>query len=69
MGCRKCGSDNINFQIVAKQKKRGCLMSIFWILLTMITLGATIWIPLLIRKGSKVVTYGVCQNCGYRWKA
>lgn len=68
MVCPKCGSSNVNVQIVAEQKKRGCLMSIVWIILAICTLGAIIWIPLLIRKGSKTRAYAVCQNCGYKWR-
>lgn len=68
MVCPKCGSNNVNVQVVAEQKKRGCLMSCVWILLTIITLGAVIWIPLLIRKGSKTRAYAVCQDCGHKWK-
>lgn len=68
MICSKCGSDRVNVQIVAEQKKRGCLMSFIWLLLAICTIGAIIWIPLLIRKGSKTVSYAVCQNCGKRWK-
>ncbi len=68
MTCPKCGSENVNVQAVAEQKKRGCLMSLVWIILTIFTLGAVIWIPLLMKKGSKTRTYAICQSCGYRWK-
>jgi len=68
MICPKCGSDRVNVQAVAERKKRGCLMSLVWILLAICTLGAVIWIPLLIRKGSKTKAYAVCQNCGNMWK-
>lgn len=68
MICPKCGSDRVNVQAVAERKKRGCLMSLVWILLAICTLGAVIWIPLLIRKGSKTKVYAVCQNCGNMWK-
>lgn len=69
MVCPKCGSSNINFQAVAVQKKRGCLASALWLFLACITFFAIIWIPLLTRKGSKVRTFAVCQNCGKRWRA
>nr|DAO66829.1 MAG TPA: RNA polymerase-like protein [Caudoviricetes sp.] len=68
MVCKKCGSENVTVQAVAEQKKRGCLASILWIILTLLTCGLIILIPLLIRKGSKVKSYAVCQDCGYRWK-
>lgn len=68
MQCPKCGSINVNVQAVAEQKKRGCFMSLLWILLAICTLGLIIWIPLLTKKGSKTKTYAVCQQCGHRWK-
>lgn len=69
MVCPKCNSTNVIVSAVAEKKKRGCIMSCFWILLAICTLGAIIWIPLLTRKGSKTVTYAICQSCGKRWKA
>jgi len=42
-------------------------MAGLWVLLAICTLGAIIWIPLLIRKGDKVRSWAVCQSCGYRW--
>lgn len=68
MQCPKCGSTNVSVQAVAEQKKRGCFMSLLWILLAVFTLGMVIWIPLLTKKGSKTKTYAVCQQCGHRWK-
>lgn len=67
MVCPRCGGF-ASVQAVAQRKKRGCLMAILWIYLAIITFGAIIWIPLLIRKGDKVFSWAVCQNCGYRWK-
>ena len=69
MKCPRCGSSNVNVQVVAEQKKRGCIMSLFWILLAICTLGLVILIPLLIQKGSKTRAYAVCQNCGRKWRA
>jgi len=68
MTCRKCGGSNVSVQAVAEQKKRGCFMALIWIILAIITLGMIIWIPLLMKKGSKTVTYAICQSCGNRWK-
>lgn len=68
MTCPKCGGDHVTVQAVAEQKKRGCLMSILWLLLAICTLGLIIWIPLLMKKGSKTHTYAICQSCGNRWK-
>ncbi len=67
--CKKCGSNNINVQMVAEQKKRGILMSILWIIAAICTFGIILLIPLLTKKGSKTKKYVVCQNCGYSWKA
>lgn len=69
MNCPKCNSENVSVQAVAEQKKRGCLMSCVWIALTVCTFGLIILIPLLTKKGSKTVSYAICQDCGYRWKA
>lgn len=66
--CAKCGSSNILIQAVAEQKKRGMMAVLGWLLLTICTLGAVIWIPLLSRKGSKTKTFATCQNCGHRWE-
>lgn len=66
--CPRCRSNNVTVQAVAEQKKRGCLMSIVWIVLACCTLGLIILIPLLTRKGSKTKTYAICQSCGHRWK-
>jgi len=63
----KCGSDNVNVMAVAEQKSRGCLTSLIWIALAILTVGMIIWIPLLIKKGSRTVTYAICQSCGRRW--
>jgi DNA-directed RNA polymerase subunit RPC12/RpoP len=69
MICPKCGSEDVNVQAVAEQKKRGCLGACMWILLAICTLGLIILIPLLTKKGSKTRTYAVCQRCGHKWKA
>lgn len=66
--CPKCGSRNVTAQVVEKQKKRGCFASIMWILLAICTGGLLLLIPLLTRKGSKTLTFAVCQNCGHKWK-
>lgn len=68
MICRKCGSDNVTTQTVAEQKKRGCFAVCMWILLALCTCGLVLLIPLLSKKGSKTVTYAVCNNCGNRWR-
>lgn len=72
--CPKCGSNNVTFQLVNEQKKRGCLASIivFFIKLILFIVSIIIWlISLLIPKSSKTKTkkYAICQNCGYSWRA
>lgn len=56
-------------QTVAVQKKRGTFASIMWILAAICTAGIILLIPLLNKKGSKVQTYMVCQDCGHRQAA
>ncbi len=67
--CPKCGSRNVTAQVVEKQQKRGCFAAIMWILLAVTIFGLILLlIPALSRKGSKTLTFAVCQNCGHRWK-
>ena len=68
MTCPRCGSHNVQVQLTEKQKKRGCLMSILWIFLALSIVGLIILIPLLTKKGSKTLTWAVCQKCGLRWR-
>lgn len=62
--CKHCGSTNVTVQAVEKQKKRGIIMSLLWILLAVCTCGIALLIPLITRKGSKTKSVIVCQNCG-----
>lgn len=62
--CKYCKSSNVNVQAVEKQKKRGILMSIVWIILAFCTCGLILLIPLLTKKGSKTKSVIVCQDCG-----
>lgn len=68
MFCPKCSGNNVIVSAVAEQKKRGCLGALMWIIISVCTCGALIWIPLLTGKGTKVKTHAVCQSCGYRWQ-
>ena len=45
--CKHCGSTNVVAQAVEKQKKRGIIMSIIWILLAVCTFGIALLIPIL----------------------
>lgn len=81
MICPKCGSENVNVQIVTetilKDKHHGCL----WWLLIGWWLEACLWffltiprllIALFMPKDKKIINkqsgVAVCQNCGKRWK-
>lgn len=77
MKCPKCGSKNVNVQVIpiVKNKHHGVLYWIcfgwfidlmLWIFLTIPRLIVAIFRP----KGvkTKVKSYSVCQNCGYKWK-
>ncbi|MBQ7128581.1 MAG: hypothetical protein IJO19_01155 [Clostridia bacterium] len=70
MICPKCGSNNVNFQVVGETKKRGCLTTLLYIVLLIIPVIGWIALFKLIRgKKSKTNSYMVCQDCGYRKKA
>lgn len=71
--CPKCGSNNVTFQLVQEQKKRGFFKFIFHLIIKFILLifNLILWlISLLIPKARKTKTskYAICQNCGYSWK-
>ena len=68
MICKNCGSDNVNVQALALNKRRGCVASLLWFILGVFTFGLLWIIPLISKKGSKVKGYAVCQSCGYKWK-
>ncbi len=64
VSCKHCGSTNVTVQAVEKQKKRGIIMSLIWILLACCTCGLALLIPIITKKGSKTKSVIVCQNCG-----
>ncbi|KAB1437589.1 LITAF-like zinc ribbon domain-containing protein [Candidatus Galacturonibacter soehngenii] len=68
MKCPKCGGENISFQTVSESKGTGCFTLLLYLILALTIFGLLIVIPLMLRKKSKTVTYGVCQDCGKRWK-
>ena len=67
--CPKCKAHNVQFQTVSERKKTGCFKVLLYIFLAISVLGWLILIPICLRKKSRTVTYGVCQSCGYRWRA
>lgn len=66
--CPKCKSLNVQYQTVTESRKTGCFKVFLYIILAISVLGWLVLIPLLLRKKTKTVTYGVCQNCGHRWR-
>lgn len=66
--CPKCQSRFVQFQTVTESRKTGCFKILLYILLAVTFVGWLILIPLLLRKKTNTVTYGVCQSCGNRWR-
>lgn len=77
MKCSKCGSENVNVQLVTKvkNKKHGIIYWLFigwwlepvmWIFLTLPWLIIKIFKPKQVT--SKTQSKAVCQNCGHTWK-
>lgn len=77
MKCPKCGSENINFQLVqtgakTKSNKRGCLWEIGRLFLIVCTLG--LWLVVGKSKGKSKTKFknekmAICQSCGHTWNA
>lgn len=75
MTCPKCGSSNVNVQIVqdnavTRTKKTGCLWGIGRLLLIICTFG--LWLIIGKRKSKSTTKYSsrkvaVCGNCGHSW--
>lgn len=81
MICPKCGSNNVNVQMVTetilKNKGKGCLYWIFigwWleILLWIFLMIPRLLIALFMPKNKKIInkhkSIAVCQNCGKSWE-
>lgn len=77
MRCKKCGSENVNVQIVSEVKKKrtgimywlffGWLIDLFlWLFLTLPRLIIQILKPN--RYKTKTTKQAVCQDCGSSWK-
>lgn len=69
--CPKCGSENVNVQIVSHNKNTGCLTILLYIILALTIIGIPIMIIILLSKGKKSVNkkYYVCQNCGHTFNS
>lgn len=80
MKCPKCGSENVNVQLITKtelkNKHHGIIwwicvgwywVPIKWLFLTWIALLAKIFIPKRQKIKETQVSKAVCQNCGHTW--
>ena len=69
MTCKKCGSNNVNVQAVNELKQRGCLTTLFYLILLFIPIIGWIALVVLLRgRKSKTESWMVCQDCGCRQK-
>lgn len=73
MKCIKCGSENVNVQLVNETKKRGFFGALLNLVIKIILLCVSfiLWLISLIlpiKRKTKTNKYAVCQNCGYSWK-
>ena len=81
MKCSKCGSENVNIQVVNEVQIKNAHHSIIWWLLigfwwipikwicfTLIALIVKIFSHKKKKAVNKQVKTAVCQNCGYTWK-
>ena len=77
MKCKKCGSENVNVQVVGVVKRKHHGLSywlcfgwfidlMLWIFLTIPRLIAAIFRPKKVK--TKIERYAVCQECGHKWK-
>ena len=82
MVCPKCGSENVNAQMVTETqlqvKHRGILWWIFigwwwlpikWLFLTIPALIVKMFAPKRYKTQALHKTMWVCQNCGHHWQA
>ena len=82
MVCPKCGSNNVNVQMVTetqlKNKHHGIFWWLFiglwwiplkWIVFTVPALIVKIFAPKRKKLVSKHKSMCVCQNCGHAWEA
>ena len=81
MKCSKCGSENVNIQVLNEQKLVTKHHGIFWwilvgwrwipvkwLCLTIPVLFAAIFIGKRKKIKNTTKTMYVCQDCGYHWK-
>jgi hypothetical protein len=81
MTCPKCGSENVNVQLIneieLKTKHRGVIwwicvgwwwLPIKWCCFTLIALIVKLFRPKRYKTINKSVAKCVCQDCGYVWQ-
>lgn len=81
MKCPKCGSENVNIQVLNEVKLKNAHHGFFWwicigwwwlpvkwLVLTVPALLAKIFIPKKQKAVNKTTKNAVCQNCGHSWK-
>ena len=68
--CPKCGSDNIQYQLVSVAERRGCLTILLIIFLALTVVGIPLMIIYLLLRGKKtdIKKYCVCQSCGHEFR-
>lgn len=82
MKCPKCGSENVQVQVITEQQLLEKHHGLFWwlcigwwwvptkwLFLTIPALIVKIFAPKKTRIKTKKTTVCVCQNCAYRWNA
>lgn len=69
MICPRCSGTNVQVQAVSEYKSRGCLTVLLYLILLFLPVVGWVALFFLIKgRKSKTVNYGVCQDCGYRFK-
>lgn len=69
MICPRCSGTNVQVQAVSEYKSRGCLTVLLYLILLFLPVVGWVALFFLIKgRQSKTVNYGVCQDCGYRFK-
>ncbi len=82
MKCPKCGSENVNVQVVTetqiKEKKHSIIWWVFlgwywvpikWVFFTLPALIIKVFKPSKYKIKTKTITKCICQNCGKTWNA
>lgn len=81
MKCTKCGSENVNVQMVSESKLKTkhhgffywccfgwAIDMMLWIFLTIPRLLIAMFVPKKQKMSTKHKKMAICQNCGNNWK-